>query len=482
MRFLVSLFSVTLLVQISAAQSRESVIISASNKYEDPSIFRQILIGKNYRETWALPVSMPVFYISKEKGGLKIKELGGGFQTKSLKMTDKDGVEWVLRTVDKEVDKTLPPALRKTFVKKVVQDMISGSHPYGALMVAPLAKALKVNAPDPELFYVPDDPALGEFRSVFAHSVCMLERAEPTLDNSDTKSTETLFEKIKEENDHLVDDTTLLKARLLDMLVADWDRHKDQWKWGIRKEDGESFYYPIARDRDQAFFNSSGILVKVVRLFAMKQLVGFTKSDRKLKILNKKAWSFDKSLLNELDGNVWREIISRFQVTMNDELLESAVKNLPAEVYSKDGPIILETLKERRNGLMEYGMQYYAFLSNDVKVTGSDKEEIVKISNEGNDLKVTVQDKKSDEVRYERNFKSDQTREIQFDLLAGDDVFIIDKNVSSPIKLSLKGGKGRDKIQVESRLKIAADQETRNEMKEMSRAFYLTDVTALREP
>ena len=80
MRFLVSLFSVTLLVQISAAQSRESVIISASNKYEDPSIFRQILIGKNYRETWALPVSMPVFYISKEKGGLKIKELGGVFK------------------------------------------------------------------------------------------------------------------------------------------------------------------------------------------------------------------------------------------------------------------------------------------------------------------------------------------------------------------------------------------------------------------
>ena len=34
---------------------------------------------------------------------LPLKELGGGQQTKSLRLLDKNGQEWVLRTTDKDV-------------------------------------------------------------------------------------------------------------------------------------------------------------------------------------------------------------------------------------------------------------------------------------------------------------------------------------------------------------------------------------------
>ena len=449
----------------SAGTFQDSAILSASNKYKKPSLFRQIFLGKNYRETWELPVKMPVFDIRKEQGGLTITELGGGQQTKSLRMKDKDSVEWVLRTVDKDVELALPKILRNTIAERIVQDMVSGAHPYAPLTVAHMAKALKLNAPDPQLFYIPDDPAFGKHRALFAHTVCMLERTEPTPDNSDTKSTETLYEKLKEENDHLVDDTTLLKARLLDMLIADWDRHQDQWKWGIRKDDGESYYYPIPRDRDQAFFYSNGLLVKLVRPFTMKHLVGFTESNKKLLKLNRKSYSFDKQLLNQLEEEDWKRIITDFQRTLNDPLLEAAVLKLPTEVYRKDGYRILQILKARRDGLMEYGMKYYDFLSKEVTVSGSDKEEIVKLTNEGEDLKVTVLDKKSNEKRYERKFQSGKTKAIQIDLRAGDDEFIVEDNVSSTIKVSLKGGDGKDKIKEGSRLKVSMDKDTREESK-----------------
>jgi hypothetical protein len=35
------------------------------------------------------------------------------------------------------------------------------------------------------------------------------------------------------------------------MLLGDWDRHEDQWRWSeFEKENGEHYFRPIPRDRD----------------------------------------------------------------------------------------------------------------------------------------------------------------------------------------------------------------------------------------
>ncbi len=54
----------------------------------------------------------------------------------------------------------------------------------------------------------------------------------------------------------------VLRARLLDMLIADWDRHFDQWRWATRDTGQGKLYIPIPRDRDQAFFYSDGLILK----------------------------------------------------------------------------------------------------------------------------------------------------------------------------------------------------------------------------
>ena len=241
----------------------DSVRISTSIKYTNPSLFKRIFLGKNYRQEWETPVTLPVFYI--KKFDFKILELGGGQQTKSLRMEDKSGREWVLRTIDKDVEGALPKGLRNTIAEKVVQDMVSAAHPYSPLIIPPLADKMGLIVPEPRFYYVPDDPSLGEHKDVFAHQVVMLEQREPTPDNSDTKSTATVVEKLFEENDHLVIQQEVLKARLLDMLIADWDRHADQWRWGKFERGGMDYYYAIPRDRDQAFFQSNGLLVKIAR-------------------------------------------------------------------------------------------------------------------------------------------------------------------------------------------------------------------------
>src|SRR5258706_6401478 len=73
---------------------------------------RAFWMGTNYRKEWNTPITVPVLYLSKEYGGLTPTKRGGGKQTKSLRLEDANGREYVLRSVTKYItSKTLPAGL-----------------------------------------------------------------------------------------------------------------------------------------------------------------------------------------------------------------------------------------------------------------------------------------------------------------------------------------------------------------------------------
>ena len=439
-----------------AQPTTDSIIRPASLRYSNLNFIKRIILGKNYRDIWATPVKMPVFDIKTVKGGLTPGDLGGGQQTKSLRLKDKNGTEWVLRTVDKEVEKAVEPYMRHTFIQKLVQDMVSGSHPYAPLTVSVLAKAAKVTAPSPTLYFVPDDPALGEHHAVFANTVCMLEQREPTPDNSETFNTEKVLEELMKKNEHLILQEQVLRARLLDMLVGDWDRHADQWRWG-KVDSGEmKYYYAIPRDRDFAYFYSRGLLIKVMTFISMPHLRGFTKESTGLKKLNKKTWFFDHNFLNELDAEDWKRITAEFQQNITDEVISKAIKRMPPEAYAKSGQTIESKLRSRRDGLQKNVMKYYKSLASVVHVMGTDKNDFFKISHEGNDLVVSIYDNNGKDkgmMTYRRVFKKADTHDIFLDGFGGDDHFEIDEGVRSKIRLRIMGGEGTDTVTNKGRVK-----------------------------
>src|SRR4029077_14124009 len=122
------------------------------------------IFGEGYRKLWAAPVKLKIFSLKNEKGGLTIVKRGGGLQTKSLRLKDAAGNEWVLRTIQKYPEKGLPPNLRAGLAKDILQDQVITGHPYSSLTVPPLADALGIAHAHPEIVYVPDDPLLGEYR------------------------------------------------------------------------------------------------------------------------------------------------------------------------------------------------------------------------------------------------------------------------------------------------------------------------------
>src|SRR6476620_9721158 len=71
-----------LTVSIVSAQAlpgnKEKIKVAIAPEYDDVSVFHRFLFGESYRKLWAAPVRLKVFYLGKEKGGLKITEKGGG--------------------------------------------------------------------------------------------------------------------------------------------------------------------------------------------------------------------------------------------------------------------------------------------------------------------------------------------------------------------------------------------------------------------
>lgn len=435
----------------------DSVKLAIEPDYNQASKTHRFFLGENYRKLWATPVKLRIFHLSTEKGGLKIVQLGGGLQTKSLRLQDSTGQQWVLRTIQKYPERGLPADLRPTVAKDILQDQVSAAHPFSALTVPPLAEALGIPHSNPEIVYMPDDPALGKYRKDFANQVFLFEEREP-LDAEKTDNTPKVQRKLQEDNDTRVDEKTVLRARLLDMLLGDWDRHEDQWRW--EKIDGkhETIYEPVPRDRDQVYYKTSGLFPWIVAHQWLKsKFQGYGKSIRDIEGWNFNARYFDRYFLNQLSEDDWKEQINYVQKKLTDSLITTAIKRMPDTIYALSGKDIISNMIARRNILPKQALEYYRFISRQVEIPASDKTDKFTINyTDSGKLQVTVnkikKDGSIDKITYQRAFDPLVTQEIRLYGFDGNDVFSITGNGTSPIVVRMIGGAGVDSFYVDQKI------------------------------
>jgi hypothetical protein len=439
----------------SIGQTIDSVIIPASVEYKAPQFLVQMSLGKNYRPEWQLPVKIPVFNLATEQDGLTITKLGGGHQTKSLRLISKDSTEWVLRSVCKNVRKIIPRYLQRTPAAKFAQDMVSASHPYACLSVAVMARSIGVTNSDPKLYYIPDDTLFGEYRKDFAGTVCFFEERHPLKDGTKEESTEDLLEELAKDNNDLVIQRELLKARLLDMVVGDWDRHQDQWRWGKYDSSNRTWYYPVAVDHDQAFFRAKGFLVQMVIGIAAPFLGGFKPGMRGLYQLNKAARNLDMVFLNALNDSVWKEVIFELRSRLTDSVIHLAVNALPVETDAARKKKLISVLQRRRDGLLTGGMQYYSRLAKEVHVFGSEKAELYEISRTKDSIRVVVYncDNLASTCKiYDRTFLSKETNRVYLVGIDNNDKIIFNKDERSDIKLTTITAQRKEKYDLRGKI------------------------------
>jgi hypothetical protein len=298
---------------------------------------------------------MSVFDIKKTN--FRIVQMGGGQQTTSLELIDDKNRAWTLRSVDKNIHPS-KKYQQNIFLLPIIQDHVSGSYPYAGLSVPDISNAAGVPAGEQYLYFVPDDSAFGEYRSTMANKVFLLVNNQP-LSQKGITTTE-MLQKLKSDKEYYVDQKEFLKTRLVDWLVADWDRHDDQWRWIERKTDSGIAFSVVARDRDQAFYRSNGLLVKIVGRPHLNQ---FTKDGSGIEELSKKTRHLDKWFTDQLPKEDWEMIIKQFQNNVSDSVIEAAMRKQPKEIFAIRGNELIEKLKSRKDGLLKHVMEYYSFLS-----------------------------------------------------------------------------------------------------------------------
>ncbi|WP_291138555.1 metallophosphoesterase [Flavobacterium sp. UBA7663] len=455
---------------IVAQKFQDSIQVSIyTDKETSKSRFYSFLWGNRYRKYYSTPITAKVVTLDTLLGGLTPIRKGGGTQSRTLRLKAKDGKQYVMRAMKKSAVQYIQASMFKNqYVQKqfentasedLVKDVFTGAYPYAPFVIGTLSDAIKINKLNSKLFYIPKHEALGQFNAEFGDELYLFEEhpADGNLSLEDENftgniySTYDVFGKIHENENQVVDEKEYIRARLFDMLIGDWDRHQDQWRWLEFNEDNKIIFKPLPRDRDQAFsiMSDGFILSAAVKLIPMAKLLRKYDDDlADVKGFNIEPFPLDKAFVSHLNEQDWKEQVAFIQSNITDEIIDDAFSNVPSELNDQTIVDIKMILKERRSNLQKIADRYFSLLSKYAVVTGTNKKDIFLIrSLDNNDIEVSIQRKKKDnsnEIYFTTIYKANVTNEIWMYGLDDDDSFeMIGK--SNKIKIRLIGGQNNDK-------------------------------------
>ncbi len=345
--------------------------------------------------------------------------------------------------------------------RRLLKDQTSVINPYGAYIVPPLAKAAGVYHTNPQLVYVADDPALGEYRQSFANALYLLEerpegdqRHNASFGNSaQVESSRKVFTNLLTSAQFRVQARQYLRARLFDMWLGDWSRREDQWRWASFEGPGGSIRYrPIPRDRDHAFFKFNDGLVTRMIGWVKSNYQTFNKKIRLADVegLNRAARPMDKSLLVYLSRTDFQQIADSLRQQLPNQVIKQALSVWPKEVYALAGPEFEEKLTARRDQLPAVADKFYELLAHDVEIPGTDQPErfVVEVP-APQQVRVSVYQHRTarpDSLIGQRTFHTRETYTLKLFGLGGNDVFELRALPAPGLHLRIYDGAGQDVV------------------------------------
>lgn len=447
------------------SQTNESKYITIiPGEHYAASGFYELFFGEHWRDVWTTPVKVEIIDLENFSGGIVPTERGGGMQTKSLRFQSPDGKIWKFRSIDKDPSKVLPEDLKETIAENILKDQISSANPFAALVVSPILNELEILEAEPKLVFLPDDGRLGEFREEFGGILGFIEEHPsegendlPGFENAlDVKGTYKLFDDLAEKRSQKIDAEEFLKARLIDILLGDWDRHMDQWRWAKYEEsidgESESIWKPIPRDRDQVFSKYDGLFPTIAD-YIIPQITNFNDEFPQVEDLTWNGRFLDRRVLTELDKQKWDSVTIAVQAKVTNELIDSSLKMLPPEVFDICASEISYNLKSRRDNLQWASDQLYGLVNKYADVFCSDEDDYVEVNrvdDHSTIVSIFKRDKKSekgkDDPLFYKVFDNDITIDLRIHLNEGDDKAYVFGECSEGPVVRIVGGHGQDEI------------------------------------
>lgn len=435
----------------------------------DKSGFFKIFWGDHYRDLYSKEIEVPVLLLDSLT---PLKE-GGGQQSRSIRFIGDNEHEYTLRALRKDpiqylqtdisVDNYLDNFADNTIAERLVLDFFTTSHPYAKYSLDHFAKILNIPHIKPDIFYVPRQPALQMHNDEYGNALYELQ-AHAGDENKQFKqfgnpddilSTYDLLEELREEKNSAVDEAAYVKARLLDMLVGDWDRHQDQWRWAEFEDNGRKRYVPIPRDRDQAFSKYDGLLIPVIKLSVplLRKMQTYDKDIQNLKWFNWSGYPLDLQFLYKTNWTTWEEQVQLIQNSITDEQIELAFEDLPKDALDTSIEDIKKKLKGRRENLPEIARAYFERLQDFVVITGTNEDDTFSILRKGKGMTQITQSLGKEEI-FSHSYNSEETGEIWIYGMDGADSFEVSGAGRKPLRIRTLGGPGNDQYNFKNRRNI----------------------------
>jgi len=447
--------------------SEASIYDSAMTK---KSKFYEFLWGKHYREYYSKKIKVKNLELDTLFGGVKTDRAGGGHQTKSLRLETKSGNEYVIRALKKSGVRFLQSVAFKnqyviddfsgSYADKFLLDFYTTSHPYTPLVIGGMADKLGIRHTTPELFYIPKQKTLKNFNENFGDELYYLEDRPMETEENPNKvlGTDEVILNLAKDEKYKIDEKAWIKARLFDMLIGDWDRHHDQWKFEFRKENGNAIYSPIPKDRDQAFAKYDGFITGILMEFPeLKHMQTFDNQIESVKWFNREPYPLDLVFAKNSIGKDWQEVAEFIQQNLNENDIREAFKNLPKEVQDQVSEDLVQKLLTRKNDLQKYASAYFKFLQEKVILTGTDKKDkfvVTRLPNNETEIKIIRLKKSGEELQSSKLYSGLMTKEILLYGLDDEDEFVVEGKPKSSIRIKLLGGLDSDKYTVSNSKKV----------------------------
>ncbi|HWL38851.1 MAG TPA: hypothetical protein VNO75_01340 [Gemmatimonadaceae bacterium] len=432
----------------AGASSRDTTL--AANPDFRAGGLQRFFMGDNYRDEWTTPITVPFLDLRAYGGGLRATETGGGFQTLNLRLEGRDGREYVFRPVRKGV--SLPDVYRRTIIWDIIADGRSSLHPVSPLPGAPMLAAVGVLHPLPQLFVMPNDPLLGEFREVFAGQLGTMEERPDDPEGGRgfagamrILNSEELLERINANPLDRVDARAVLTARFVDMLLNDNDRHPDQWAWARFTNAPDAPWIPITRDRDKVLHSEEGLIMSLAGMIKPSIMSFDSAYPKKVRPLISQALELDRRLLGGLEWPVWDSIAASVVRRISDPVIEASVRRMPRE-YSFSFPEIAGKLRARRDSIPTLARKYYAEIAQLADIHGTDADEWATVTRFSDGFVDVGLQAGNRAPHFRRRFDPRETSEIRIYLHGGNDVGIVRGDIGDGITVRIIGGDGTNRL------------------------------------
>jgi hypothetical protein len=364
--------------QVTGTEALQAIDTTLGARYR-AGVFRRLLFGNRYRALWTSRVRVPVLDLDTFAGGLRPLEGAGDQAARALRLLGADGREYLLRPADPYAGAQPPSELEGTWSQVLFRDRISAVHPFGPPVADRLGGAIGLPRLHPRLVFVRDHAALGDFRKEFAGKVGYIqERPAPGFAGfRQVIGTEALLA-LRRQRREGVDRHRYLAARMLDLLVGDWDRHRGQWRWG--RNDGAAAWQPIPRARDHVFSENDGLLTAFARGGQAPYLVRFGPGRLPVAGLVWYSRDLDRELLTGLEWAVWDSVVRAIEVRLSDAVIDSAAAEMPAAVGEPVRRQLAATLRSRRARLGDASRRFYLSLTAEADLHGTDASERITVT------------------------------------------------------------------------------------------------------